>query len=158
MSRGSATRGTEALGRGPLLSRRDYLRILVTLSGGVVLGTAAVAAGVLRRHGRGDGPATLVARDLAPGEAATFAFPGGDDPAIAVRLPDGSLVGYSSVCTHLQCPVLWRAEAGRLECPCHKGIFEATSGRPLAGPPTRPLPRIRLEEGGDGIYAVEMMG
>jgi Rieske Fe-S protein len=43
---------------------------------------------------------------------------------------------------------------GRLRCPCHHGFFEAQDGRPIAGPPRRPLARIVLREGEDGtIYA-----
>lgn len=137
-----------------LATRRDYLRLLVTVSGGLVAGTAAVAAGVFRRHGDAHAaePA-MVADDIAPGEAVAFDYPEGD-PAIAVRLDDGTLVGYSSVCTHLACGIIWRAEQGDLFCPCHDGIFAAESGVPVAGPPTRPLPRVRLDERDDGIWAV----
>jgi len=31
-------------------------------------------------------------------------------------------------------------------------------GQPVAGPPTRPLPRVQLEQRGDRIYAVGMEG
>ena len=49
-----------------------------------------------------------------------------------------------------------RAPAGRrraLACPCHKGSFSARDGHPLAGPPTRRLPRIVIEQRGDEIVA-----
>jgi Rieske Fe-S protein len=45
---------------------------------------------------------------------------------------------YSSTCTHLACNVIWRKEKGIFECPCHSGQFDS-NGRPIAGPPTRPL-------------------
>ena len=45
---------------------------------------------------------------------------------------------FSSTCTHLACNVIWQPETGTFECPCHSGRFDA-SGRPIAGPPTRPL-------------------
>ncbi|MGH2826916.1 MAG: ubiquinol-cytochrome c reductase iron-sulfur subunit [Actinomycetota bacterium] len=137
-----------------LVTRRDYLRLLVTVSGGLLAGTAAVAAGVFRRHGEGGAPPKRIASDLAPGEAVAFDYPGDDDPAIAVRLDDGALVAYSSVCTHLACAVLWIKASGRLECPCHDGVFNVRTGGVVAGPPPRPLPSIRLEERDDGIYAV----
>src|SRR5215470_4123073 len=41
---------------------------------------------------------------------------------------------------------------GRLRCPCHNGHFEINEGRPIAGPPRRPLPRIRLEVRDGVIY------
>jgi Rieske Fe-S protein len=38
-------------------------------------------------------------------------------------------------------------------CPCHEGTFDLATGRPVAGPPRRPLPRVRLEVRGDEIFA-----
>lgn len=137
-----------------LVTRRDYLRLLVTVSGGLLAGTAAVASGIFRRHGTGTARAKRVAGSVAVGESFTFSYPGDDDPAIGVRLRDGSLVAYSSVCTHLACAVLWIKESGKLECPCHNGLFDAGSGEVLAGPPPRALPKIELQESSDGIYAV----
>ena len=140
-----------------LVTRRDYLRLLVTVSGGLLAGTAAVASGIFRRHGSGEAPPRRVTDDIGPGESFAFSYPGDDDPAIGVRLEDGSLVAYSSVCTHLACAVLWIKESGDLECPCHDGLFDVRTGEVLAGPPPRPLPRVELEERSDGIYAVGVM-
>jgi Rieske Fe-S protein len=136
-----------------LVTRRDYLRLLVTVSGGLLAGTAAVASGIFRRHGEGPAQSKRVAGSVAAGESFTFSYPGDDDPAIGVRLSDGSLVAYSSVCTHLACAVLWIRERRELECPCHDGLFDVRTGEVLAGPPPRPLPRIELQERPDGIYA-----
>lgn len=136
------------------VTRRDYLRILVTLSGGLLAASAAVAAGLFHRHGEGEGPERKVADRLAPGEAVAFRYPGEDDRAIAIRLPEGRLVAYSSICTHLACAVLWRAEENHLLCPCHDGVFDPASGEVLAGPPPRPLPSVRLREDARGIWAV----
>lgn len=137
-----------------LVTRRDYLRILVTVSGGLLAGAAAVASGVFRRHGAGRAPPAKVADALGPGKAVAFRYPGQDDRAVAIRLPGGELVAYSAVCTHLACSVLWRAETRRLECPCHDGAFDPATGEVLAGPPPRPLPKVRLREDGRGIWAV----
>ena len=142
------------LREGGLISRRDYLRMLVVASGGLLVGTAGLASGVFRRHGAQAGGAQRVAGSLARGGMLTFSYPGDDDPVIGMRLNDGKLVAFSSVCTHLSCAVLWRREEGVLECPCHKGIFSESTGEVLAGPPSRPLPKIRLEERSDGVYAV----
>lgn len=126
--------------------------MLATLSGGLLAGSVAVGTGVFRREHPSEAPSRRVAATLRPGEAVVFAYPTDDDPAIAVRLADGSLVAYSSVCTHLGCAVLWSAERGDLECPCHKGAFDARSGGVLAGPPQRGLHPIPLVERPDGIY------
>lgn len=136
------------------VTRRDYLRILVTLSGGLLAAAAAVAGGLFHRHGAGSAPAQRIADELAPGQGVSFRYPGEDDRALAIRLPEGQLVAYSSICTHLACAVLWRPEANRLECPCHDGVFDAATGEVLAGPPPRPLPKVRLREDARGIWAV----
>jgi hypothetical protein len=38
-------------------------------------------------------------------------------------------------------------------CPCHEGLFDLETGRPLAGPPRRPLAAIKLEQRNGEIYA-----
>jgi nitrite reductase/ring-hydroxylating ferredoxin subunit len=135
------------------VTRRDYLRILVTISGGLAIGAVAVAAGVFPRR-TGSAGAIRIAGAIEPGRSVTFNYPGPDDRAIAMRLPNGMLVAYSSICTHLSCAVLWKPSRGELACPCHDGRFDATSGLVLGGPPPRPLPVIDLEVRPDGIYAV----
>ncbi|MCY0938584.1 ubiquinol-cytochrome c reductase iron-sulfur subunit [Streptomyces sp. H34-S4] len=143
-----------------LTTRRDYLRIVATVSGGLAIGGVGVAAGILHRHGDNEGlpDPKKVADLLPPGQSVAFRFPGDDDRALAVRLGDGSLVGYSAVCTHLACGVLWREDRGpdgELYCPCHEGVFDARTGEVTAGPPPRPLPRIYLTEQADGsVWAV----
>lgn len=144
----------------PPTTRRDCLRVIATVSGGLAAGGVAVAAGALHRHADAVEPPEpkLVAERLEPGASVTFRFPGEEDRALAVRLPDGTLVGYSAVCTHLACAVLWRADRGmegELLCPCHEGVFEVRTGEVTAGPPPRPLPRIVMDEDADGaVWAV----
>ncbi|MFE9909968.1 QcrA and Rieske domain-containing protein [Streptomyces clavifer] len=145
-----------------LTTRRDYLRIVTTVSGGLALGGLGVAAGILHRHGDeedGEPPAPKrIATQLTPGESLAFRYPGDEDRAVAVRLDDGTLVGYSAVCTHLACAVLWRKDRGsegELYCPCHEGVFDARTGEVTAGPPPRGLPKVALTEQTDGsIWAV----
>ncbi|WP_405941804.1 ubiquinol-cytochrome c reductase iron-sulfur subunit [Streptomyces sp. NBC_00207] len=138
-----------------LTTRRDYLRIVATVSGGLAVGGIGVAAGILHRHGDSETlpePKKVTDR-LAPGQSVAFRFPGDEDRALAVRLSDGSLVGYSAVCTHLACAVLWREDRGadgELYCPCHEGVFDARTGEVTAGPPPRPLPKVFLTEQADG--------
>jgi len=86
-----------------------------------------------------------------------FRYPTDDDPCIAVRTADGKLVAYSQVCTHLSCAVIYEKAKNDLFCPCHNGVFNL-AGEPIAGPPTRPLPRILLEQRGDQVYAVGKIG
>lgn len=136
-----------------LVSRRDYLRILVTISGGLLAGAVAVAAGLFPRR-TGTATPVLVAASLGEGEWVRFAYPTEEDRAIAMRLHGGQLVAYSSICTHLSCAVIPKPGEQVLDCPCHEGRFDATDGSVVHGPPPRPLPVIELEERSDGIYAV----
>ena len=142
-----------------LTTRRDYLRIVATVSGGLAVGSALVSAGVLHRHGDGAADPLKVADLLPRGRAVTFNYPGEEDRAMAIRLDDGTLVGYSTVCTHLACGVLWRddhAEEDGLFCPCHEGVFNARTGEVTAGPPPRPLPKVIMVE--DALGAVWAVG
>ncbi|RPI53473.1 MAG: Rieske (2Fe-2S) protein, partial [Acidobacteria bacterium] len=54
---------------------------------------------------------------------------------------------------HLSCAVVPQPEHNRLYCPCHEGAFDLRSGRPIAGPPNRPLTRVVLDLRGTDIYA-----
>lgn len=145
-----------------LTTRRDYLRIVATVSGGLAVGGIGVAAGILPRHGDPDdakAPAPKrISSQLLPGESVAFRYPDEEDRAVAVRLNDGTLVGYSAICTHLACAVLWqksRGSEGELYCPCHEGVFDARTGEVTAGPPPRGLPKVVLTEETDGsIWAV----
>jgi Rieske Fe-S protein len=73
---------------------------------------------------------------------------------LLIRTDSRTLLAYSQSCTHLSCAVVPRVEEGVLHCPCHEGYFDLYSGRNIAGPPPRPLPRILLEIEGDDVYAV----
>ena len=82
-----------------------------------------------------------------------FRYPTDEDPCIAVLTPEGKLVAYSQVCTHLSCAVVYDMAENGLFCPCHHGLFNL-QGQPVAGPPTRPLSRVQLERRGDQIFAI----
>jgi len=93
-------------------------------------------------------------KDLEQNGHMLFRYPTADSPCIAIRTADGQFVAYSQVCTHLSCAVVYEKESDQIVCPCHRGIFDVKQGTPLAGPPTRPLPRVKLERRGDQIYAI----
>jgi Rieske Fe-S protein len=68
-------------------------------------------------------------------------------------LADREFVAYSQKCTHLSCAVIPEPGRGSLRCPCHEGFFDLKSGKPIAGPPRRPLARIILDVRGRDIFA-----
>src|SRR5262245_19482192 len=91
--------------------------------------------------------------DVPAGGVLEFRYPTEDDPCLLIRLPGGRLVAYGQQCSHLSCTVIPEPERGLLRCPCHNGYFELGEGRPVAGPPRRPLPRITLAVREGVIYA-----
>lgn len=75
------------------------------------------------------------------------------EPAEVVRTGSG-VVARSLLCSHFGCRVQWQAAAERYHCPCHEGAFDR-DGRPIAGPPTRPLRRLPVEAAGQDILVGE---
>lgn len=140
-----------------LVTRRGYLRILGVLSGGLAAGNIAVALGTFERRTAGTTTETVIADDaeaIPVGGTVRFSYPSERDPAMLLRLDDDLYVAYSVICTHLACEVLWQDDDRELYCPCHNGVFDPADGTPVAGPPERPLPQIRLERRGTAIVAV----
>ena len=137
------------------VTRRDLIKFL-TLGSALLVGAnlAIAALGKLWRPERY--PRQLIARaaDVPPGSSLLFRYPSDADPCILVRTSEGTLQAYSQTCTHLSCAVTYRREHGDLYCPCHIGIFNLSEGRPIAGPPLRPLPRILVEQRDEEIFAV----
>ena len=128
---------------------------MVLISAAAGVGQLFIAAHNLRRRLRGDPPiSAIVTLDRLPvGGVKSFAYPGPDERCILIRTGEDRFLAYSQRCTHLSCAVIPKPAQGVIECPCHNGVFDLATGRPLAGPPRRPLPRIRLERHGDTLYA-----
>lgn len=137
------------------VARRDFTKFLVLVSGAFVVGQFWVLLQNLWRRATGELPVRRVARldDIPVGGSVVFDYPDPENHAVLVRLADTRLVAYDRACTHLLCPVIAQPDRGRLHCPCHDGDFDVETGRPIAGPPERPLPRIRLDVRRGVIYA-----
>jgi nitrite reductase/ring-hydroxylating ferredoxin subunit len=137
------------------VERRDFVKFLVLTSFALTLGQFWIAALQWWRKRQPAAPGVRVAGmdQLPVGGTLVFNYPGEHDPCILVRVADSDFVAYSQKCTHLSCAVIPRPERGDIYCPCHHGFFDLRSGVPTAGPPPRPLPRIRLEVRGRDIYA-----
>lgn len=142
-------------GEDEYVSRRDFAKFLVLTSGAMAVGQGfIVAQSGLRRSSSPPEPRPIVREDqIAMGQVIRFDYPEPGEPCLLVRLEDGRLVAFGQKCTHLSCAVIPETDAGRFLCPCHNGSFDLATGRPLAGPPRRPLPRIRLEVREGVVYA-----
>lgn len=135
-------------------ARREFTKFLVLTSGAFMAGQCWIGLMSLQRDEKPLPEMQVAAeRDVLPGGVVEFRYPTDDYPCLLIRLRNGRLVAYGQQCSHLSCAVIPEPEQGRLRCPCHNGYFEINEGRPIAGPPRRPLPRIKLELRDGVIYA-----
>jgi Rieske Fe-S protein len=137
------------------VERRDFMKFMVLTSMAFTAGQFWIAGQSWLKRRRGLAGAKRIASldDIAVGATMVFQYPEAEDPCVLVRIAENELVAYSQKCTHLSCAVIPRPEEGTIFCPCHEGVFDLRSGRPTAGPPPRPLPRIVLDVRGRDIYA-----
>jgi Rieske Fe-S protein len=137
------------------VSRRELAKFL-TLGSALLVGASFAIAlvGKLRRAAPASAARIPGGTALGIGESLLFRYPTDEDPCILVRDHEGQLNAYSQVCTHLSCAVVYRPGEETLFCPCHHGYFSCGEGLPTAGPPTRRLPRIQLEERAGELFAV----
>ncbi len=137
------------------VSRRDFTKFMVLISLAFTAGQFWVVVQNFLRKRRGALPLKQIAAiDQIPvGGALTFSYPEVHDTCVVVRTSEMSFVAYSQKCTHLSCAVVPQPDKGRFHCPCHEGAFDLLTGAPIAGPPSRPLPKINLEIRGRAVYA-----
>ncbi|MEJ2360232.1 MAG: arsenate reductase (azurin) small subunit [Gammaproteobacteria bacterium] len=143
------------------ITRRNFLK----LGGGVAAGTASLVSGNLF----GAEPAVTAGRTtlpyprqlvgkapaLRPGTPVSFTYPDADSPCAIIKTgqpvpggvgPDKDIVAYSTLCTHMGCPVSYDDKARTFKCPCHFSIFDPEmEGQMVDGQATENLPRIVLE-------------
>lgn len=137
------------------VSRRELVKFMVLTSGALVVGQLWL---VLKSVWSGKAsalPAVAIATvsELPVGGAKTFQYPAGSSPRLLIRTGETSFVAYDQLCTHLLCPVVPVFNQGKLHCPCHNGWFDLATGRPVAGPPQRPLPRVIVQVRGNTVFA-----
>jgi thiosulfate dehydrogenase [quinone] large subunit len=78
-----------------------------------------------------------------PISAPAALFPG--DPAVIIKLGDGSFVCFDAICTHEGCTVGYNTGSAVLHCPCHGAEFDPTNhASVLQGPARLPLPELPL--------------
>ena len=142
------------------VSQRDFIKFLMLTSLAFVAGQLAlVAKSLFGRKGR-ELPRQAIARveEIPVGGSFVFQYPEANESRLLLRLDENTFAAFGQECTHLTCPVIPRLSAGELRCPCHRGIFDSRTGRPIAGPPRRPLARVRLAVEEGVVYAVGVEG
>ena len=138
------------------VTRREFCNFLGLTSAALFVGAAGFAgkAALDSRAVRTCAPAPIAgAEAMAPNSALNFHYPTEKESAILIRTADGAYHAYGQQCTHLACPVYYAREHQRLECPCHEGAFDATTGNVLYGPPPRPLDVIEVEVRDGKVWA-----
>jgi Rieske Fe-S protein len=131
-----------------LPTRRDVNRTLALAAG-------SAALPILGCNKKAD-PAILIpkAGELEVGGSLVFAYPEPDKPCYLIRPAADTYRAFSRLCTHHQCPVFYAPTDNQFNCPCHGGVFSATNGAALAGPPPTALPQVKLERRGSDLVAV----
>ena len=96
-----------------------------------------------------------IAKRMPINEAVAFSYPDSSSPCYAIRMgttvpggvgPNGDIVAYSSLCTHMGCPVQYESGTKTFKCGCHFSMFDAEmGGQMVCGQATENLPRIKLD-------------
>ena len=69
-----------------------------------------------------------------------------DDLTLIIKKDgDDTFTAFSAACTHGGCPVEWAESDKKFYCRCHGGVFDA-KGRPISGPPKKPLNQYLVRE------------
>jgi cytochrome b6-f complex iron-sulfur subunit len=129
------------------VSRREFAKFLCLLSGGMALGNAGI---VIKSFAFPNTPLegehlVCEANEVPTGEMKQFVIKGRlEVPYILVHLEENEWRAFEQKCTHLSCAVRYRDDIKKIECPCHKGYFDARTGVVLQGPPPRPLPQLKV--------------
>jgi nitrite reductase/ring-hydroxylating ferredoxin subunit len=137
------------------VARRDFTKFLGLTSLAFVVGQVWIVVENWLRRSKGQPPIMPIAKldDVPVGGALVFNYPDKNEPCLLLRTGEDTFLAYNQKCTHLSCAVIPQMDRGRLHCPCHEGSFDLATGRPLAGPPRRPLSRITLEIRDGVVYA-----
>ena len=135
-------------------TKRDFLKYF--LSGGVFALFAAIIYPILaylkppKVTGEEVTSVSIGKADQFPVDSGTI-FRFGNKPGILIHTKQGEFRAFSAVCTHLDCTVQYKKEAGLMWCACHNGQYDLT-GRNVSGPPPKPLTPFKVIQKGNEIF------
>ncbi|MFP4129657.1 MAG: arsenate reductase (azurin) small subunit [Halorhodospira sp.] len=165
------------------LNRRIDRRRFLKASGGTAAGLAVAGCTVTAEEQQGTAqqeapkatlpyPRTAIARasELTVDEPVTFNYPDEQSPCALLKTgrpvdggvgPEGDIVAYSTLCSHMGMPLTYDAEARTFKCFEHFSIFDPElRGQQVCGHATDDLPRIQLayDESSDELSAIGVAG
>lgn len=140
------------------LTRRSALTGGAVLLGGGVLGFAVTKATV-DTGARGNDEANAYGAEPSGASDAPIAaladVPVGGGVIrgkIVLTRPAGNDVhAFSAVCTHQGC-IVDKVANGKIDCPCHGSVFDASTGAVVNGPATSPLGKIAIAVRNGEVY------
>jgi arsenite oxidase small subunit len=157
------------------ISRRVFLKAGGGVAASVVIGVPALTqAATSSAEGRVNLPypmnAISKAQELQANTPVSFAYPDAASPCVLIKMgspvpggvgPERDIVAYSTLCTHMGCPVTYDPGQRLFKCPCHFSIFDPEHvGQMVSGQATENLPSIVLvyNSDDDSVNAVAVEG
>ena len=156
------------------LSRRNLFKV----SGSAAVAGAASAVLPSVAHARDLTPDTgarlnypkkgvAKAKGLPVNSPVRFNYPDAKSPCVLLKMghpveggvgPDGDIVAYSVLCTHMGCPTTYDKKERVFKCHCHFSMFDAEKGgQVVIAQATEGLPRIVLNYN-DATGEIEAVG
>lgn len=152
------------------LSRRGFFKLSGAASAGVIAPAALAMSGKSEATTTATAPVpTLDTKTALPYEKkevtklnaltnnqpVNFNYPDNRSPCMVVKLgssvpggvgPDQDIVAYSTMCTHMGCPMPYDTNEKVFKCGCHYSMFDVEKdGQVIIGQATEKLPRILLD-------------
>lgn len=97
----------------------------------------------------GGGSAIAAVADIPVGGSISATI--GSDPVLLAQPAEGTVVGFSAICTHQGCVVA--PDGAEFACPCHGSRFAIADGAVLNGPALRPLDAVAVSVDGESVVA-----
>lgn len=145
------------------LSRRQFFKVSSGVAAGAGLATGLIPNPAQAASSTDAGRTVLpyprkslgTGSRLTAGQPVAFTYPDAASPCMLLRVghpvengvgPQRDIVAYSTLCSHMGCPVSYDAKSSCFKCPCHFSTFDAEkSGQMVCGQATESLPRIVLD-------------
>lgn len=157
------------------ISRRVFLKAGGGVAVSVAIGVPALTqAATSSAEGQVNLPypmsAIAKAQKLQANTPVPFTYPDAASPCVLIKMgsavpggvgPGRDIVAYSTLCTHMGCPVTYDPGQRLFKCPCHFSIFDPEHvGQMVSGQATENLPSIVLEYNpdDDSVIAVAIEG